>query len=315
MDVEELEVGDEEFQINHEDYSVSEEEHLNILFEREIGFGFKKDQTFVFEQVLKRARMDAINWILKTRASLGFHIQTAYLSVTYLDRFLSRRSIDSEKHWAIMLLSVACLSLAAKMEEYNVPGLSEFQLEDYCFESKVILRMELFVLTTLEWDMAIATPFAFLPYFIPRLCIESHANNNLYKTSMQLIFTTMKDVNLMDHKPSVIALSATLVALDQQLTIEAVELKMSSIPQQRFLELKDIFECYNLIQRLYMEKSRDKILHTPNPSSIQSKPIDMTESSQVTSAPISKRRRLTFDDNKQSRDGNGCDSTRENPKF
>lgn len=37
----------------------------------------------------------------------------------------------------------------------------------------------------------------------------------------------------MDHKPSVIAAAATLAAMDQQLTIEEVELKMSSIPQNR----------------------------------------------------------------------------------
>lgn len=250
---------------------------------------------------------------------MGFRFQTAYLSVTYLDRFLSKRSIDSEKHWAIRLLSVACLSLAAKMEEYTVPGLSQFQLEDYCFESKVIQRMELLVLTTLEWDMAIITPFAFLPYFIPKLCNGSPPNHILSKTTIQLIFTIMKEVNLMDHKPSVIAMSATLVALDQQLTIEAVELKMSSIPQHRFLELKDIFECYNLIQRLYVEKTRrDKLLHTPNPSPIQSRPIDMTERSQVASAHMLKRRRLAFDDDddkEENRDGNGSDSTRENPKF
>lgn len=84
-----------------------------------------------------------------------------------------------------------------------------------------------------------------------------------------------------------------------------------------FSSQKDIFECYNLIQRLYVEKTRrDKLLHTPNPSPIRSKPIDMTESSQVACAPMLKRRRLAFDDDdEESRDGNGSDSTRENPKF
>jgi len=40
----------------------------------------------------------------------------------------------------------------------------------------------------------------------------------------------------MDQKPSVIAAAATLVAMDQKLTMEEVELKMSSIPQHRLLE-------------------------------------------------------------------------------
>ena len=137
--------------------------------------------------------------------------------MTYFDRFLSRRSVDvsfllpfqcqsfllqdspfdyqclffvvefvnvvqSEKLWAIRLLSVACLSLAAKMEELKVPMLSEFFLEDYNFESKFIQRMELLVLNTLEWRMCLITPFAFLHFFITKLCKESPPSNILSRT-------------------------------------------------------------------------------------------------------------------------------------
>jgi len=101
------------------------------------------------------------------------------------------RFVQSEKSWAIRLLSIACLSLAAKMEECNVPGLSEFKLDDYSFEGKVIQKMELLVLSTLEWEMGIITPFDFLSYFITKFCKESPPSPIFYKT-MQLIFTTMK---------------------------------------------------------------------------------------------------------------------------
>jgi len=89
------------------------------------------------------------------------------------------------------LLSIACLSLAAKMEECNVPGLSEFKLDDYSFEGKVIQKMELLVLSTLEWKMGIITPFDFLSYFITKFCKESPPSPTFSKT-MQLIFTIMK---------------------------------------------------------------------------------------------------------------------------
>ncbi|TKY74978.1 Cyclin-D5-1 protein [Spatholobus suberectus] len=294
-----LEEGGEELEYpfveSQQDCGVSEDEHVGILIEREMVLGFKRDETLVFGDWVKRARMETINWILKTRATLGFRFETAYLSVTYFDRFLSRRSIDSEKCWAIRLLSIACLSLAAKMEECNVPGLSEFKSDDYSFEGKVIQKMELLVLSTLEWKMGIITPFDFLSYFITKFCEESPSSPIFFKT-MQLIFTTMKEVNLMDHKPSVIAAAAALVAMDQQLTIEAVELKMSSIPQHRLLEPKDVFEYYNLIQRLYEENTK-RDTHTP---------IEMTESSRVTSsAAMAKRRRLTFSDDEGSYDGKG----------
>ncbi|KAK7291060.1 hypothetical protein RIF29_05924 [Crotalaria pallida] len=297
-------VVDEEYSfipLQKQNYGVfSDDEYMAIFIEREISFGFKKDdESLVFEDWIKRDRIDAINWILKTKATLGFHLQTAYLSVSYFDRFLSKRSIDSNKHWAIQLLSVACLSLAAKMEECHVPLLSEFQLEDYCFESKSIQRMELAVLSTLEWNMAVVTPLAFLPYFITKLCKDPPPSHFLSKT-MQLIFILMKEVNLMDHRPSVIAAAATLVAMDQQLAMEALELKMSSIQQSISVDPKDIFECYNLIQTL--SKDKDKLIHSSSSSTIQSRPIGMTESSLVTSVAMTKRRRLAFNNDKESCD-------------
>lgn len=101
--------------------------------------------------------------------------------------------MQSEQLWAIKLLSVACLSLAAKMEELNVPALSEFQLEDYHFESKVIQRMELLVLNTLEWRMASTTPFAFLYYFITKVWKESPPTN-VVSTIVGLILASMRGI-------------------------------------------------------------------------------------------------------------------------
>jgi cyclin D5 len=101
--------------------------------------------------------------------------------------------LKGEKDWAIRLLSIACLSLAAKMEEYNVPGLSKFQLDDnYFFDGKVVQKMELFVLSTLDWNMGIITPFSFLSYFIKMFCNES-SSNPIVSNTMQPIFTVIME--------------------------------------------------------------------------------------------------------------------------
>ncbi|KAI4316616.1 hypothetical protein L6164_024580 [Bauhinia variegata] len=250
------------------DCNMAEDEYLNILIEREIDLGFKKDEPLGFGNWIKHARLDAINWILK-----------------------------SDKYWAIRILSVACLSIAAKIEECNVPALSEFQLEDYSFESKVIQRMELLVLSTLEWKMGFITPFVFLPYFITKFCNESPPTHIFCKT-VQVISTIMKEVNLVDHRSSVIAAAATLVALDPQLSRKALELKMTSVSQYKFLETEQVLASYSLMQRLYMDKAKgDELVHSANPSPTRSRPL---ESSLVTSAATSKRRRLTFNDHKES---------------
>ncbi|XP_028806962.1 cyclin-D5-2-like [Neltuma alba] len=293
---------DEDLYVHFEDSSVSEDdEYVEVLIEKEIGFGFGRDEeSLLLSDWIKTARLYAINWILKTRATFGFRFQTAYLSVTYFDRFLCRRSIDSDKCWAFRLLSVACLSLASKMEECDVPALSEFPSQDYNFESKLIQRMELLVLSALEWNMNLTTPFAFLPYFISKFCNQSPPAR-IWSNIMQLISTFMTEVNLMDHRPSVIAAAATLVAIDPHLTRNAVELKMSSVSQHWSLEIENIVACYDLIQRLYKEKTeRDKIMHPSSPPPpIGSMATDKLETSVVSSAVTSKRRRLTFPDHQE----------------
>ena len=72
--------------------------------------------------------------------------------------------------WAARLLSVACVSVAAKMEEYCAPALSELDAGGgYEFCSASVRRMELLVLSTLGWRMAAVTPFDYLPCFSSRL--------------------------------------------------------------------------------------------------------------------------------------------------
>ncbi|KAF2324272.1 hypothetical protein GH714_011522 [Hevea brasiliensis] len=212
-----------------------EEGYVEMLVEREINFRFKGDQPMGFDNWLRCARLEAIAWILKTRAIFDFRFQTAYLSLAYFDRFLSKRSIDSEKLWAVRLLAVACLSLAAKMEEIKAPALSEFQIEDYNFKTQVIQRMELLVLNTLEWRMISITPFAFLHYLIIKFCKDSPPRQIISRI-VGFISTLMREINLMDHRPSVIAAAATLMALDQSLTRRALECKINSTYSE-FLEI------------------------------------------------------------------------------
>lgn len=64
---------------------------------------------------------------------------------------------------------MACLSLAAKMEEQRNPLLSEYKVEDCIIERRWISQMELAVLSTLEWRMDPITPFAFIDYFITKM--------------------------------------------------------------------------------------------------------------------------------------------------
>ncbi|KAK2372535.1 hypothetical protein P8452_45826 [Trifolium repens] len=242
-----------------------EEEYIDYLFKQETRFGSLSyddyDDDVDSSKSLfwfRNARLHAIDWIFNTQAKFGFTYQTAYLSITYFDRFLSKRSIDESKPWAIQLLSVACLSIAAKMEEQMVPPLSEYPIE-YRFENKVIKNMELLILSTLEWKMGLPTPFGYLHYFFTKFCNGSRLDTIISKATQHIV-TLVKDFNLMNQRPSIIASASILAAYDSTLTKQEMDLRLSVISSWGNLESGHVFSCYNVIQ----ENRTNKVKKTPS---------------------------------------------------
>ncbi|KAG9440573.1 hypothetical protein H6P81_020738 [Aristolochia fimbriata] len=156
------------------------------------------------------ARQDAINWMLKVHAHYRFRPATAYLAVNYLDRFLSSHSLPRGNGWPFQLLSVACLSLAAKMEESNVPLLLDFQVLDpkFVFEPRTVQRMELLVMAGLKWRLRSVTPFAFLDFFTSTFGF-SHSLPFFRRVS-DLILSTNRVIDFLGFRPSAVAAAAVL---------------------------------------------------------------------------------------------------------
>ncbi|KAF5769631.1 putative cyclin domain-containing protein [Helianthus annuus] len=233
---------------------------------------------------LKCARLDTVNWIFSIREILGFNFRTVYLSLTYFDRFNSKRLIDSGKEWAIQLLGIACLSLAAKMEEQTIPTLPHYKAQGYNFENSVIQRMELLVLTTLEWKMCGITPFAYLHYFVSKICDECDRNELLVSKAIGFVLDFSKEVNSMDHRPSVVAIAAVLLACDDQLTRSTLECKIGVVSSLHSLDKECIYRCYNLLKELVIKKN-----HTPDSNS-----YDLLRNYRKTSSSIGIKRKLTY---------------------
>ncbi|KAJ6829984.1 cyclin-D3-3-like [Iris pallida] len=125
---------------------------------------------------LRSARKQAVQWTLGACSRLGFGATTVLLAADHLDRCflspggLSLRRDGGGRRWMTQLSAVACLSLAAKVEETCVPLLLDLQTtsssssssSEYLFESKTVKRMELLVLSTLQWKMNPATALSFV---------------------------------------------------------------------------------------------------------------------------------------------------------
>lgn len=70
----EEEVVDEGSFVYLNDDSVSEDEYVDILIERETALGFKRDESLVCGNWIKLARLDAINWILNVSPTTNHFI-------------------------------------------------------------------------------------------------------------------------------------------------------------------------------------------------------------------------------------------------
>ncbi|XP_044510606.1 cyclin-D3-1-like [Mangifera indica] len=165
---------------------------------------------------LATARRQAVEWILKVNAHYSFTALTAVLAVNYLDRFLFSFHFQRDKPWMTQLVAVACISLAAKVEETQVPLLLELQVEGskYVFEAKTIQRMEILILSTLKWKMNPVTPLSFLDYFTRRLGLKDYILGDFIKRCELIILTIISDSRFMHYLPSVMGTATMLHVLD-----------------------------------------------------------------------------------------------------
>ncbi|PUZ69800.1 hypothetical protein GQ55_2G141500 [Panicum hallii var. hallii] len=132
-------------------------------------------------------REAAVGWACRAAARLGFSALTAALAAAYLDRcFLSGGALRlGDRPWMARLAAVACVALAAKVEETRVPLLLDLQLcaaagpdadpaDAYVFEAKTVRRMELLVLSALGWRMHPVTPFSYLQPLLADAAMRLH---------------------------------------------------------------------------------------------------------------------------------------------
>ncbi|XP_010270923.1 PREDICTED: cyclin-D3-1-like [Nelumbo nucifera] len=197
------------------------------------------------------ARREAVNWILRVNSHYAFSALTGVLAVNYLDRFFYSFHFQRDKPWMTQLAAVACLSLAAKVEETQVPLLLDLQVEDtkYVFEAKTIQRMELLVLSTLQWKMNPVTPLSFIDHIIRRLGLKNHLHWVFLRSCEQLLLSVIADSRFVRYLPSVLAAATMLHVIEEVEPCNPIEYQKQLMGVLKIS--KDMVDdCYELIREL-----------------------------------------------------------------
>ncbi|XP_020161802.1 cyclin-D2-1 isoform X1 [Aegilops tauschii subsp. strangulata] len=189
-----------------------------------------------------------------TSPTLNTHISPCQTTMSRAYQITSSCSVSfamQEDGWAMQLLAVTCLSLAAKMEETLVPSLLDLQIEStrYIFEPRTILRMELLVLTALNWRLRSVTPFTFIDFFACKVDPRGRHMRYLIARATQIILAAIHDIEFLDHCPSSMAAAAVLCAAGETPSLTLLNPRLA-VNWCIGLAEEGVSSCYQLMQQL-----------------------------------------------------------------
>ncbi|XP_071730950.1 cyclin-D3-3-like [Rutidosis leptorrhynchoides] len=199
------------------------------------------------------SRKESVDWMIRVSSHYGFVALTTVLAINYFDRFLVTTTFQRDnKPWMNQLVAVACLSLASKVEEIQTPLLIDLQIEGakFVFESKTIMKIELLVLSSLEWKMNPVTPISFFDYIMRRLNLMTHnLHYEFLRRCERILVSVIIDSRFQHFLPSVMAAAIMCIVSTEIEPDNALDYRNQLIHLLNICE-DNLDECSNFIKDL-----------------------------------------------------------------
>ncbi|GEQ69015.1 hypothetical protein JCM33374_g2685 [Metschnikowia sp. JCM 33374] len=130
-----------------------------------------------------------VDWVVQVHQRFNLLPETLYLTINYIDRFLSRRKVSLSR---FQLVGAVALFIAAKYEEINCPTVQEVAyMADNAYTVEEFLKAESFMIDVLEFDMGWPGPMSFLRR-------TSKADDYDYET--RTLAKYFLEITIMDHR-------------------------------------------------------------------------------------------------------------------
>ena len=101
-----------------------------------------------------------MDWLVQVHLRFNLLPETLYLTVNYIDRFLSCKVVSLGK---LQLVGATAIFIAAKYEEINCPSVQEIvYMVDGGYSVDEVLKAERFMLTMLQFELGWPGPMSFL---------------------------------------------------------------------------------------------------------------------------------------------------------
>ncbi|KAJ8103862.1 cyclin-like protein [Lipomyces tetrasporus] len=139
-------------------------EYSDEIFEymRELELRFRPNPAYMDNQteIHWSMRCILVDWLVQVHNRFGLLPETLYLTINYIDRFLSLKVVSLAK---LQLVGATALFVAAKYEEINCPSVNEIVfMVDHSYSVEEIFKAERFMIGLLEFNLGWPGPMSFL---------------------------------------------------------------------------------------------------------------------------------------------------------
>ncbi|CAN4092634.1 unnamed protein product [Withania somnifera] len=192
-----------------------------------------------------------VDWLVEVSEEYKLLSDTLYLTVSYLDRFLSMNVIYRQK---LQLLGVSSMLIAAKYEEISPPHVEDFcYITDNTYTKEEVVKMEADVLKSLKFEMGNPTVKTFLRRFTG-VAQEDYKSPNL---QLEFLGYYLSELSILEYScvrflPSLVAASVVFLS---RFTLQP-NAHPWSLALQRYSGYKavDLKECVLILHDLQLSR-------------------------------------------------------------
>ncbi|NP_001312811.1 G2/mitotic-specific cyclin C13-1-like [Nicotiana tabacum] len=165
----------------------------------------------VQNDVTPTMRMILVDWLVEVADEYKLVSDTLYLTVTFVDRFLSSHVMARN---SLQLLGVSCMLVASKYEEISPPHVEDFcYITDNTYTGEEVVNMERDLLNFLNFEISNPTTKTFLRIFTK----VSQDNVDFLTLHFEFLGCYLAELSLLDYScvrflPSAVAASAIFLS-------------------------------------------------------------------------------------------------------
>ena len=169
---------------------------------------FLPDSNYMSKRTDINSKMRSIllDWLVEVHLKYKLVPETLYITTNIIDRYLSKKDIKRTK---LQLVGVTSMFIASKYEDIYPPEVKDFSyITDNAYTNKEILKMEMEILSTLNFNITFPTPYRFIEIYRKILNLD----DKTFCFCWYCIELCLIEYKMIKYKPSFLAASAVFCA-------------------------------------------------------------------------------------------------------